>query len=153
MRRAVARNSKGERRNLPFEKQAAKLGMDQLRHEAALKQARACRTWGPYGSHEVHRAVQRALKLAKKVAAAEKQLAIAKSQPIGPYEGAYFVAYERHMPLEVENEAYRVARRRMHKISEAELYAICRHPEVFPNPRLVYSFFDQTYRIDWDGKP
>lgn len=97
------------------------------------------------------------MKLAKRIRSLEnmladqKRAAKAKGALGDPqYEGAYFVAYERHHPLNT-NWAFNKARTRYHLTYE-ELRALIDNPDMFPNARLVYCLFSNKYRIDWDGK-
>lgn len=142
MRRASG-FKKQPKRALGFEKnlvdQALAKAMKEVRHRefAESENERKVRK----------RREEKALKLARRIRSAEKQLEVAMSQPLGPYEDAYLYTYERHMPIRVDNEAWRKAITRVY-LTHDELWAIVNNPELFPNPRLVFSFLSGQYRVD-----
>lgn len=152
--RKIRRMRNPGQRNIAFERQAAKLGMDQLAHEAATRRRDE---QNPFAGALGQR-VAKALKLAKKVRNREAALAQAKHeleklQGTNPelVEGFYYEGYEKHMPLTFESPAFRRAKANL-RLTTAELTLIIDHPEMFPNPRLVYDLFANAYWMMWDGK-
>lgn len=149
MRRAAPRRQ-GTNRNIGFERQAAKLGMDQLLHE--LNDRRR--------DEEVHGPalqVRRALKLADKIRVLEphfehEKVIHAKMAEKDPEKAAmWFEAYERHMPIHIDNTAWKKAMKHL-GLSRRQMLLLVQFPNEFPNVRLVYSYFNNTHWITWDGK-
>jgi hypothetical protein len=147
-------------RNASFEKMNAKLGMDQLVHEEAIRRRDAedrARVATKEARQRQRDREARARRLGRKIQSLEKTLAQAKlahtlyitTDP--EKKETWYEAYEHHMPLREHNAAWRKAQNRL-LLTNDELSAIVNHPEMFPNPRLVYCLFTNSHWIMWDGK-
>lgn len=152
--RKIRRMRNPYQRNRVFERYVAKLGMDQLTHEAAIRRRDDLDLMSGLVGHKV----KAALALAKKVRNREAALVQAKAEleklkVTNPHmvEGFYYVGYEKHMPIALDNPGFRRAKINL-RLTEAELMLIINHPEMFPNPRLVYDLFDNVHWMMWDGK-
>ena len=145
-------------RSKGFEKMNAKLGMDQLAHQAAIRRRDAetrAKEELLHGLGAQRKREEQAMKLARRIRRAEYSLELAKRQHElyinDPIKAAmWYEGYERHMPIG-NPDTDRSARKAL-GLTQEEIYAIIAHPEMFPNPRLVYDLFANVYWMMWDGK-
>jgi hypothetical protein len=94
---------------------------------------------------------KKALRLANIIRNAEDVMAQLKRQSDSQRGGSYFVGYDRCVPIKYDNFGWRKAYTQI-GVTHDELWLIVNHPKDFPNPRAVYNFLSNTWRIDWDGK-
>ena len=98
-----------------------------------------------------HSREKKALRLANIIRNAEEVMAQLKRQSDSQRGGSYFVGYDRCIPIKYDNFGWKKAHKQL-GMTHNELWLLIDNPKDFPNPRAVYNFISNTWRIDWDGK-
>lgn len=130
-----------------FEKHVVDQAMYKIMRERGARAAKAARQ-----DVELQRAREKkALRLANIIRNAEEVMAQLKQQSDSQRGGSYFVAYDRCIPIKYDNFGWKKARKQL-GMTHNELRLLIDNPQDFPNPRAVYNFISNTWRIDWDGK-